>query len=140
MPWVSDTEYIYTPKVLDAVAVGYNSIYERLDLGVHIVTEMDRLIEYKADFDLALSSIGRGHWDGLNETDFMSYSDCGRWQRVIIARILGIDDFELQAYGFWQVPQARGAAYSSMCKILNGEDLPITKVRKKRWRRDDQAK
>ena len=138
MPWVSDTEYVYMPRTLDAIAQGYESIYSHLDLGVHTVTSMDRLIEYKADFDIALSSIGRGHWDGLNESDFMTYSDFGRWQRVIIARILGIDDYELQAYGFYQVPQARGAAYSSMCKILNGEDLPITKARKKRWNKEEK--
>jgi len=140
MPWISDTEYVYTPKVLDAIALGYESIYSHLDLGMHTITIMDRLVEYKADFDLALSSIGRGYWDGLNEANFMSYSDCGRWQRVIIARIRGINDYELQSYGFYQVPQARGAAYSSMCKILNGEDLPITKARKKRWRRDKEGK
>ena len=120
MPWVSDTEYVYTKGVLDAIAIGYKSIYEYLDLGFHTVTSMDRLIEYKADFDLALDSIGRGHWTGLNETDFMTYSDYGREQRVIIARILGIEDYELQAYGFRHVPQVRGRAYWEMCNFLNG--------------------
>ena len=120
MPWVSATEYVYTPKVLDAVAVGYTSIYSHLTLGVHTVTSMDRLIEYKADFDLALDSIGRGHWDTLNETDFRAYSDYGKLQSVVIARILGIEDYELQPYGFYQVPQARGTAYRYMCQFLNG--------------------
>ena len=122
MPWVSDTEYVYTPKVLDAIALGYESIYSHLDLGMHTITIMDRLIEYKADFDLALSSIGRGYWDGLNEADFMSYSDCGKLQGVVIARILGIEDYELQSYGFYQVPQARGTAYRYMCQFLNGNE------------------
>ena len=128
MPWVSDTEYVYTKFMLDSIAVGYKSIYSHLDIGSHTITGIDRLMEYKADFDLALDSIGRGHWTSMNETDFMTYSDYGREQRVVIARILGIDDYELQAYGFWQVPQVRGKAYWKMCRFLNGVESETRSV------------
>jgi len=134
MPWASDTEYHYTKKVLDAIALGYDAIYSQgIDMGIHVVTEQDRVIEFKADFDLALSSIGKGYWWGLADCEFKAYRDYGKLQRVVIARILGVSDWELQPYGFYRVAQLRGLAYHNMCAFLNGNDTAIMKAREERW-------
>jgi len=111
-------EYCYTVEEVSSITENYCSIYG----------------DEKADYDIALCSIGKGLWWGLNDIDFRAYDNHGKLQRVVIASILGVTDEELKELGFPTIPQLRGRAYSWMCKILNGEDLPIMKAHERRRR------
>jgi len=73
-------------------------------------------IDDKIDFDMALRSLGKGAWTGGNLYDFCHYHQYGKLQKVIIARILGIPDEELD---FTRIPQLRGIAYFRMADWLN---------------------
>ena len=77
-----------------------------------------------ADFDMALDKIGKGKWTGLiDDLKFSDYKRFGRLQWVVIASIIGIEDYELEGLGFYRMPQMRGRAYGRMIRILN--NLPI---------------
>ena len=74
-----------------------------------------------ADFDMALDKIGKGKWTGLiDDLKFSDYKRFGRLQWVVIAGIIGIEDYELEGLGFYQIPQLRGRAYKWMVNCLNG--------------------
>lgn len=85
-----------------------------------------KIAEYKADFDMALNSIGRARWTGeLESGRFSDYKRFGRLQRIVIADILNgdnlkISDWELEEMGFYNIPRARGLAYRWMANFLNG--------------------
>ena len=72
----------------------------------------DDISDEKLDFDMALNSIGKGHWTGellsINE-----YKEFSKLQRLVIADILGIE-FKVR-----YSPQLQGRAYGKMCKFLN---------------------
>ena len=116
--WIGNN-YFYTKRTLKAIAENYISIYEGLPLSLRSeVTNLWALAEYKADFDIALNSIGRGKWTGEIKR-FKDYRHYGRLQQIVIADILGIDNFELEGIGFYDVPRLKSYAYYLMCKKLN---------------------
>ena len=88
-------------------------------IGDYQITGLYELIDFKVDFDKALDSIGRADWDTLTSIDFYDYKYYGRLQKVVIADILGITDYELEARGFYDIPRLRGMAYSRMAENLN---------------------
>ncbi len=109
-------DYLYTVDVVSSITENYCS------------TNGDE----KADYDIAVRSIGKGDWRGSLDVNFRAYDNYGKLQRVVIATILGITDEELEELGLRNIPQLRGRAYNWMCKILNGEDLPIMKAHERR--------
>ena len=115
MPWINN-EFIYTKKLLKAIAKSYESIYEGLPVSWKAeVYNPWAIAEYKADFDVALDSIGKGHWKGeIDGSNLANYRQFGHLQQVVIADILGKD------LGFYQVAQLRGRAYRWMANCLNG--------------------
>ena len=108
MSWI-DGKYYYSVRVLKAIASNYAQIYEGISFNGHTVVNPWSLAEYKADFDIALSAIGKGRWGGIK-----SKGNFGRLQKVIIADILGIKDYVNR------VSQMRGYAYHLMADRLNG--------------------
>ena len=117
MGWnIDKLHYTYTVGTLKAIAFCYTDIYL---IGFHRTMNPYGIAEYKADFDMALDSIGKGHWQDLYSIFFRSYRYYGKAQQVVIADVLGITDWELQAYGFYQIPQLRGKAYKWMADFLN---------------------
>ena len=129
MPWKgSNLEYFeYTPQQMRDIAACYGSLYEdgleftqRSGL-FSLVNNPYSVVEFKADFDTALDNLGRGHWDGrIDGNAFQNYGYFGTLQRVVIAQICGYEDWELEEFGFYQVPQLLGRAYSWMAKQANG--------------------
>ncbi len=119
MGW-RDGEFFYSKRLLKTIADNYCTIYDGLPvfLGKEI-TDLFSIAEYKADFDIGLKGIGRGHWTG-QLMDYKYYHNYGKLQRIIIADILGIDDDELTRLGFWGISQLKGFAYYSMTRVLNG--------------------
>ena len=109
--WVGDT-YFYSVKTLKIIAWSYRTIYEGLPLYYEVHNPF-KLAEYKADFDRALSAIGRGKWTGINGSKISNYRHFGRLQKVVIADIL-------DNLGYNQVPQMKGRAYRWMADFLNG--------------------
>ncbi len=109
-----DNQYIYSTRTLRGIAHGYKYIYSQMRLSGNL-----DLLESKADFDMALNAIGKGHWTG-EIGEFKAYRYFGRLQRIIIAEILGVTDYELAGVGFWDIPRLRGYAYYLMAKKLNG--------------------
>ena len=121
MPWVNDyTEFQYTAGLLRVVAKNYARIYEGLPMLHGDEVNPFRIAEYKADFDIALSAIGRRRWAGIRGLDFAGYRPYNKLQQAVIADILGWPDTYLEGSGIRRVPQIRGAAYHSMCDRLNG--------------------
>ncbi len=123
MVWVND-EYFYSVGVLKAIASWYDILSEVLMIGDYQITDQFALALYKADFDMALQAIGKENWRGLTSSIFQDYSHFGRLQRIVIADILGIADYELQGLGFYDIPQLRGMAYYRMVEYLNERKLP----------------
>ena len=122
MGW-ENNRYIYSKRILKVIAENYGSLYDGLPLSPHWEeTNPITLAEYKADFDRALNSIGRGHWQGnLNGYKPQDYRHYGRLQQLIIADILGAGEQELLRMGFYDIPRLRGFAYYLMTRFLNGE-------------------
>ena len=122
MGWVTRDEYKYFKKVLISIAQSYDHIYSGLDINGFIISDGFWIAEYKADFDRALDYIGRGHWTGqIDDVKFKQYRGFGKWQRVVIADIYGIEDFELEDMHFKGVKHLKSIAYGQMAKLLNGE-------------------
>ena len=116
--WQGDT-FVYTKKILRVIADNYCSIYEGLPSGEGSITNPYAIAEYKSDFDRALNSIGRGHWDG-ELREYKYYKGFGKLQIMVIADILGVPDSELWRYD--DIPRWRGYAYYRMASFLNGGD------------------
>jgi hypothetical protein len=112
--WINDVFY-YSVGMLKAIAFNYESLYTDAPDGA-----LFYIAESKADFDRALDAIGRGKWRGLTNDNFGSYRYFGRQQQIVIADILDIKDYKLEGYGFYEIPQLRGQAYSKMMVFLNG--------------------
>ena len=105
--WVDDT-YFYSVRTLKVIAWSYRTIYEGLPLYYEVHNPF-KLAEYKADFDRALSAIGRGKWTGINGSKISNYRGFGRLQKVVIADIIGE-----------YVTGNGGLAYRWMADFLNG--------------------
>jgi len=119
----SEDQLRYTYKVgeLKAIATWYVFVYgTRYEPPLFEISNLYRVAEFKADFDMALTYIGKGYWEGLGSIRFKDYRHFGKAQRIVIADIIGITEYELGAYGFYQIPQLRGKAYSWMMNYLNG--------------------
>ena len=102
------------------IAESYTSIYEGLPLSLRSeVTNPWALAEFKADFDMALNSIGKGNWTGIISYQFKDYKHFGRLQQIVIAIILGIPDYELEGLGFYDILRLKGYAFYLMAKYLN---------------------
>lgn len=133
MPW-RNGQYFYTTRVLKAIARGYNSAYQGLEISWQF-EEMNpfRIAEYLGDFIIAINKIGRGHWTGIVH-EFSYYKRFGKLQRAIIAEIVGVKDEELTELGFYDriilqngiirrvnnVARLRGYGYHLMKLHLNG--------------------
>ncbi len=118
--WV-ENDYIYTQRILMAIAQGYASIYEGLGFSYHAeVTNPWLLVEYKVDFDNALNSISKGGWHGILSHNLSDYRNFGRRQQIIIADILAISDDKLYQLGFYDIHKLRSSAYYFMAQYLNG--------------------
>ena len=123
MGWQGET-YYYSVKILRVIAENYTSIYDGLELRPgHLITNPWALAEFRADFDVALQSIGKGKWTGnIDGRKFKDYHYYGRLQRIVIADIFGVTDSELEGLGFYSIPRLRGYAYYLMVCSLNGID------------------
>ncbi len=118
-------QYIYSGRVLKDIAANYVHLYEGIEFnrnGFYHHTDVNpwSIAEYKADFDLALNSIGRGYWIGEIK-EFKDYYKFSKLQRIVIADIIGEEDRELERMGFYRMPQMKGYAYHLMADRLNGE-------------------
>lgn len=131
MAWDKDKQiYFYTSGVLRAVASCYVNLYEdglifRDDKALRDVWA---LADYRADFDVALSSLGkRFEYLGAPLKDYHGYNDL---QLSVISDIVyGVLDEQIRDYamekdltslGKRYIIYMRGGAYRLMCKYLNG--------------------
>ena len=105
--WVDDV-YFYSVKTLKVIAENYKTIYDGLPLYYEVYNPF-KLAEFKADFDRALSAIGRGKWTGIKGSKISNYRGFGRLQKVVIADIIGE-----------YVTGNGGLAYRWMANYLNG--------------------
>lgn len=117
--WIGD-KFLYTKGLLKKIAKSYGNIYDGLPLSHSEITNPFAIAEFRADFYLALNSIGRGKWDGVISGKFRTYRHLGKLQRIIIADVMGLNDWELEGLGFFDVARLRGYAYYLMCIFLNG--------------------
>jgi len=137
MPWVND-DFRYSKWLLEKIARSYEHIDDRIVLGSYTLlidgypVEQERciqgaqvLVEYKVDFERALEKLGHSRYPGrapkldLTSCDFKDYHRYSRLQQIVVADILGLDDYELMDKGFYRVPNLRAIAYSLMAKTLN---------------------
>lgn len=117
--WVND-KFRYSKKILRTIAENYVSLYDGLSFRENsLLTHPLEIAEYKADFDNALSRIGRGQWSGQPSNEFKEYTGYGRLQRIVIADIMGVTDTELARLKFDDIIGLKGIAYSKMCERLN---------------------
>lgn len=115
--WVDDN-FFYTPGLLKAIGKSYLKIYDGLPRLGWELTNPQELAELIADFDMALSSLGR-KWE-FSDGSFSHYRQFSKTQRVVIADILDVGDIELLRHRFYDIPKLRRIAYSGMCRFLNG--------------------
>jgi len=111
--WHNDRFY-YTTGMLKGIASNYDYLY--LDASWNTLFSV---AESKADFDMALSSIGKGYWRGLDNHKFGYYKYFGRLQQVVIAAIMGIPDRKLEGMGFKDARIMRSVAFQRMRDVLN---------------------
>lgn len=110
--------FYYSVGVLKYISANYSRIYqEGIEIyghGIYRYTDTNpwSIAEYKADFDTALTGIGKGKWEGKINGDFRNY---GRLQKIIISDIMGDDELA----GFYDIPRLRGYAYYLMKCFLN---------------------
>ncbi len=112
MPWSKDYKvFWYTKKLLRTIASNYITVYEcGLPLQDGLIVNLFSIAEYKADFDQALKSIGRGKWNGEVYPNMSFYRSFGRLQRSVISDILKLKDDD---------PRLTGYAYYLMTLSLN---------------------
>ena len=116
--WIND-QFYYSQRLLRAIAENYSSLYEGLPTRHGELVNPWALAEFKADFDLALQSLGRGNWMGDIDRTFKDYNNFGQLQRIIIADIMGIETNTLEGQGFYNIPKFKAYAYRLMVKYLN---------------------
>jgi len=126
--WQGD-KYVYSKAEVEAIAENYQEVtmsvyfakqeYEGKGASYHPV------LDYKVDFDRALDDIGKGKWEGdIEGKEYRDYRHFGRLQRIVIADIYWIDDYELEREGFYRVPNLRSIAYGRMAHYLNDGNRP----------------
>ena len=108
-------EFRYTPAMLKAFARYYPVVYDSLSPSNWL-----ELIIMKADFDRALSALGK-KWEGLTSFEFNDYKQYAKLQRLVIADMLIPEetDWQLHARGFHNPPRGRRLAYKRMANFLN---------------------
>ena len=116
--WNNNT-YFYSKRQLKNTATIYTDIYLTLPMSekIHFI------LDVKIDFDRALNAIGRGAWTG-EISDFKYYRHFGKLQRLIIADILHIEDYELERMRYRYISKLRSYAYYQMTLFLNNTDKP----------------
>jgi hypothetical protein len=120
MTW--NENYVYSNKILKAIADCYECLYED---GLEVrngecLKPSFSVIDWKVDFDSALSSLGRKFV--FKNGDFKNYKFYNRFQRSVIADIFHIDDNTLfEVYHFRCSQRLREISYSKMKRFLNGE-------------------
>lgn len=138
--WIED-KYYYTKGELKFIAQNYKEYLEpqiggqsydksrgMLRYGIDYSKDALRhdMLSSKVDFDRALNNLGYGEWSGtyLGESGqdykFKTYRGFSKGQRIIIADILGIDNWELEMMGFYDIEKYRAFIYGLMAKFLNG--------------------
>lgn len=120
MPW-SGPDFHYSIKVLKTIAENYIELYEE-GLSFRegdVITNSFSIAEYHADFDQALSSLGK-KWE-LKGLSFKDYRHYNKFQRIVVADILGVSDEELKRLRFRDIIELRKIAYGRMKLFLNGE-------------------
>ncbi len=113
MAWVGN-KFRYSPSKLRKFASGYTGIDYDLRFN-----RWGELAEIKADFDNALDGIGPGKWTGGVNPAFKRYRNFGDYQRIIIADILGLSEYELTKMRYDDIIGLRKTAYRMMCQFLN---------------------
>ena len=138
--WVDD-KYHYTKSELQFIARNYKDYLEpqiggqsydksrgMLRYGIDYSKDALRhdMLSSKIDFDRALNKLGYGEWSGTHfgennrDYNFKTYRSFSKGQRIIIADILGIDDWELEVMGFYDINKYKAFTYILMVKFLNG--------------------
>jgi len=132
MPWVNDfQEFYYSKRLLQTIAANYVRLYDDgLPVLNGVITDLFSLAEFKADFDTALSAIGRGHWTDIISGKLSDYRRFGKLQLTVISDILGVPDGELEGLGFYSVFRLRNLSYGRMVAYLNGKELNNLKTSK----------
>ena len=118
MGWRGD-QFFYGKGLLKTIAENYIELYEGLPTLNSEIMNPFELAEYKADFDMALSSLGYKKWE-LNSLEFKHCHGFGKLQRIVIADILRVKDAELLRCGFYDLSELRNMAYARMKRFLNG--------------------
>lgn len=131
--WQND-KYSYTPSILEKIARHYESIYDGIPIlcfgdksySYEIkVLEYYQIAEYKADFDIALDTLGKGKWPvDIDRHDFGDFRrGYGRRQQTVIANIYGEPDRTLEQWGLYDISHLKNLAYNRMAAYLNGVSL-----------------
>ena len=120
MPWVNDN-FLYSSKLLQVIAKNYLSLYEGLPrpLGKEEIMNCWDLAEFKSDFEMALNAIGMGKWsDGI--TNIKECRNFSYTQLVVVADMLGIDNFPIRVVHPEDINKIKKIAYADMRRFLNG--------------------
>jgi len=106
MPW-NRNRYYYTEYVLAKIAEAYPSIYENgIDFGFgNLVTHETAVVEFKADFDLAVKSLSP------------------RKQRFIEMLVGGADSFDMEQGGYYNPALFVRMVFNEMVRFLNKGEL-----------------
>ena len=82
-----------------------------------------RLLEKKADFDMALDSLGVGWWLPICKDAYLiksMFPSLNKKQKVVVSLYLGIEDYELESdHGIYEPARLRSYSFSVMTKYLN---------------------
>lgn len=117
MPWVNETTFRYTPRILKGICKQY---YRYLTYGYSDGWE-ERLLE-KADFDMALTAIGSGYWDGVVEGKrFKTFKRFSKQQQSVIGKLLGMSDMQIYKFRIDDPAGNRHIAFRRMADYLNKE-------------------
>lgn len=117
--------FYYTKNILETIAFNYQDLYgDGLSFREgELETDLFSLAEFKADFDMALTYLGRGRWCGIiKDTNIRHYREFGRFQLAVIADILKASNYELEMMGYYDIPRLKQIAYYQMKIHLNGGD------------------
>ena len=125
-----DGRYYYSLIELEGIAIDYRNLINDSLQGMNFDTtsggiSWDDMLGAKIDFDRALNHIGRGNWSGTNfgeypsDYDFDTYKSFSPTQKVVIAKILNVDDSELEVRGMYDLPDLRKWAFRDMRDWLN---------------------
>ena len=109
MSWVNDRFY-YSVGLLRHIAENY-SLYDP-DSSEFDWKHWQSAIEFKADFDTALKSLGRRRQKVIKAT----------MKKISDDRDYDKSDYQLKREGFYSVGKFRYNSFVIMCRLLNGND------------------